>query len=172
MITRFEEAVTTVLWTGYSPVAPATVASALVAGILWFVPRAQSPWMLILLGLLTVVGVWLSNRYIDGYEVRDPGRFALVRRKNPKKDDPDPVVFDELVGQWITLLAVPHTILGFSAAFFAFRAFDIFKPLGAGQLQKLPRGWGVMLDDVLAGLWAALCLYGLHYWQPELLSAF
>jgi len=172
MITRIEEAVTTVLWTGYSPVAPATVASALVCAIMWFIPGVQSYWMLIPLAVLTLIGVWLSNRYIDGYTVRDPGKFAAVRRKNPKKDDPDPVVFDELVGQWITLLVVPHTILGFAAAFFAFRIFDIFKPLGAGQLQKLPRGWGVMLDDVLAGIWAAVVLFLLHRWQPEFLSAF
>ncbi|MCB1059097.1 MAG: phosphatidylglycerophosphatase A [Calditrichaeota bacterium] len=171
-MTRAEEMVTTVLWTGYSPVAPATVASALVCAIFWFIPGAQSLNMIAPLIVLTFIGVWLSNRYIDGYEVRDPGKFAAVRRKNPKKDDPDPVVFDELVGQWITLLAAPHSIVGFAAAFFLFRAFDIFKPLGAGQLQKLPRGWGVMLDDVLAGVYAALVLWGLSVWQPNLMNAF
>ncbi|MCC6477336.1 phosphatidylglycerophosphatase A [bacterium] len=160
-------AITTVLWTGYSPVAPATVASALVCAILWFVPHAQTYWMLLPLALLTLIGVWLSNRFIDGYTVIDPGKFAVVRRKNPKKDDPDPVVFDELVGQWITLLAVPHTIVGFVAAFFLFRIFDILKPLGVGNLQKLPRGWGVMLDDVAAGFWAGLALTMIRFWFPD-----
>lgn len=164
--------ITTVMWTGYSPVAPATVASALVCGILWFIPTALSLWMIIPLIALTFAGVWLSNRFIDGYSVIDPGKFAAVRRKNPKKDDPDPVVFDELVGQWITLLAAPHTVVGFGVAFFLFRFFDIFKLLGANQLQKLPSGWGVMLDDVLAGIYAALVLYGLNSWRPDLLSAF
>lgn len=171
-MTKLEESVTTVLWTGYSPIAPATVASAVVCAILWFVPAALDLKMIVPIVLLTFVGVWLSNRYIDGYEVRDPGKFAAVRRKNPKRDDPDPVVFDELIGQWITLLAAPHSVLGFGAAFVLFRIFDITKPLGAGQLQHLPRGWGVMLDDVLAGVYAALVLYGLNRWQPELLSAF
>lgn len=169
-MTRVEELITTVLWTGYSPIAPATVASAVVCLGLWFAPGAQSPWMLIPITALTFVGVWLSNRYIDGYSVIDPGKFAALRRKNPKKDDPDPVVFDELVGQWIALLAVPHTLLGFAAAFFCFRVFDIFKPLGAGQLQKLPRGWGVMLDDVLAAIWAALLLLLIRQWFPALLG--
>ncbi len=171
-MSRFEEMITTVLWTGYSPVAPATVASALVCLILWFIPGALSLWMIAPLIVLTFVGVWLANRYIDGYTMRDPGKFAAVRRKNPKKDDPDPVVFDELVGQWIALLAAPHSIIGFGTAFVLFRVFDILKPLGAGQLQKLPRGWGVMLDDVLAGLYAALVLYGLTHWQPDLMSVF
>lgn len=169
---QLERMITTVLWTGYSPVAPATIASALVCGILWFFPQALSVWMLIPIAVLTLVGVWLSNRFIDGYSVIDPGKFAAVRRKNPKKDDPDPVVFDELIGQWITLLAAPHSIIGFAAGFFLFRFFDIFKILGANQLQKLPRGWGVMLDDVLAGVYAAMVLYGLSAWQPELMSAF
>ncbi|MCL4305966.1 phosphatidylglycerophosphatase A [bacterium] len=171
-MTKFEESITTVLWTGYSPVAPATVASAVVCAVFWFIPSALDLLMIVPIVLLTFVGVWLSNRYIDGYEVRDPGKFAAVRRKNPKRDDPDPVVFDELIGQWITLLAAPHSILGFGAAFVLFRVFDITKPLGAGQLQRLPRGWGVMLDDVLAGVYAALVLYGLNRWKPELFSAF
>ncbi|MBK6765969.1 MAG: phosphatidylglycerophosphatase A [bacterium] len=165
-----ERVITTVVWTGYSPIAPATVASAVVCVILWFVPGAQSLWMLLPLAVLTLIGVWLTNRFIDGYSVIDPGKFAAVRRKNPKRDDPDPVVFDELVGQWITLLAAPHTVLGFAAAFFLFRFFDIFKILGTNRLQKLPRGWGVMLDDVAAGVWAALALALLRYWFPGLLG--
>lgn len=171
-MTRLEIMVTTVLWTGYSPIAPATIASALVCFVLWFFPSLLTPWMGIGLAILALSGVWLSNRFIESYEVSPPGKFAAVRRKNPKKDDPDPVVFDELVGQWIALLAAPHTIIGFSSAFFLFRFFDIFKILGANQLQRLPRGWGVMMDDVLAGLYAALVLYGLNHWQPNLLTAF
>ena len=165
-----ERMITTVFWTGCSPVAPATVASALVCAILWFVPGARSLWMILPLAALTLVGVWLSNRFIDGYSVIDPGKFAAVRRKNPKKDDPDPVVFDELVGQWIALLAAPHTLVGFAAAFFLFRFFDIFKVLGANQLQKLPRGWGVMLDDVAAGIWAAIVLAVIVKWFPGLVG--
>ena len=171
-MTRAEEMITTVFWTGYSPIAPATVASALVCAILWFVPQVLTLSMAIPLVVLTFIGVWLSNRFIDGYSVIDPGKYSALRRKNPKKDDPDPVVFDELVGQWIVLLAAPHSVIGFGAAFFLFRFFDIFKILGANQLQKLPRGWGVMLDDVLAGIYAALVLYGLNSWQPDLMSAF
>lgn len=164
--------ITTVLWTGYSPVAPATVASALICAILWFIPQALTLLMIVPIAGLTLAGVWLSNRYIEGYSVIAPGKFAPLRRKNPKKDDPDPVVFDELIGQWITLLAAPHSIIGFCSAFLLFRFFDIFKILGANQLQRLPGGWGVMLDDVLAGVYAALVLFALDRWQPELMGAF
>jgi phosphatidylglycerophosphatase A len=97
-------------------------------------------------------------------------KFTALRRPNPKKQDPDPVVFDEFIGQWITLFAVPHTILGYIAAFFVFRFFDILKPLGIGKTQKAPGGWGVMLDDVLAGIAGAIVFYvALKFW-PGLLG--
>ncbi|MFZ5432416.1 MAG: phosphatidylglycerophosphatase A, partial [Calditrichota bacterium] len=102
--------------------------------------------------------VWLSNRAIVAFDIVTDQRFKKLRRPNPKKDDPDQVVFDEFIGQWITLLAVPHTIIGFGIAFVVFRFFDIIKPLGVGSLQKAKGGWGVMLDDVLAGVWGAVLL--------------
>jgi phosphatidylglycerophosphatase A len=160
-ISLAEEAVTTVLWTGYFPIAPATVASALTCALLWFPSEhfLKSIWSMLAIPVVTLIGVWLSNRYITLYEVDENHRFKKLRRPNPKKDDPDPVVFDEFVGQWITLLTVPHTVLGFAAAFFVFRFFDIFKPLGIGQTQSLPGGWGVMIDDVLAGIVGAVLLF-------------
>lgn len=76
-------------------------------------------------------------------------------------EDPSRVVVDEMAGVWITLLAVPasrewYYIL---AAFLLFRAMDIIKPLGCKWLDRnLHGGWGVMLDDILAGLYGAVIL--------------
>jgi phosphatidylglycerophosphatase A len=71
-------------------------------------------------------------------------------------------VIDEICGQLIALapLAFEPSILGVTAAFFLFRLFDIFKPYPIYQLERLPMGWGVMSDDVLAGGYAAavVCL--------------
>lgn len=77
--------------------------------------------------------------------------------------DPSRVVIDETVGVWITLLAVPETCEWYYilAAFLLFRVMDIVKPLGCRWLDNnIHGGWGVMLDDVLAGVYGAIVLWG------------
>ncbi len=80
------------------------------------------------------------------------------------KEDPQHVVIDEVAGQWIALIACPvdwrHALL----ALLLFRAFDIVKPWPARQLENLPGGWGIMLDDVAAGLYALLGMQILRHW--------
>ena len=76
------------------------------------------------------------------------------------RKDPGHVVIDELVGQWLTFLplADPSTF-DLVAGFFLFRAFDILKPPPVRASENwLPGGFGVMIDDVLAGVYACLCL--------------
>ncbi len=68
------------------------------------------------------------------------------------------VVIDEVAGMCITLLFVPVTIKFVLIGLVLFRFFDILKPLGIRQLEKLPGGWGVMADDVLAGIYANIVL--------------
>ena len=70
------------------------------------------------------------------------------------KKDPQFVVIDEVAGQLITLIAAPLTWKTFLAGFILFRAFDIVKPPPVRQLEKLPEGTGIVLDDVAAGLYA------------------
>lgn len=74
------------------------------------------------------------------------------------------IVIDEVAGIWVALLAAAPTPLSVALAFLLFRAFDIFKPWPCSYFdQKLSGAASVMLDDVAAGLYAALCLIGLHY---------
>lgn len=70
--------------------------------------------------------------------------------------DPSPVVLDEMVGMWFALWAAPVEGEAWVIIFFLFRLFDITKPLGIRSVEKLPAGWGVMLDDILAGAYAFL----------------
>ena len=73
--------------------------------------------------------------------------------------DAHPIVADEVVGQSIALLGVPHDPVSFAASFVLFRIFDIWKPLGAREAQRLRGGWGVVADDVIAGLTACAALH-------------
>jgi phosphatidylglycerophosphatase A len=76
------------------------------------------------------------------------------------KEDPPQVVVDEVVGQWISLAGA--TVLNWKswlAAFVLFRIFDIWKPAPVRQLERLPGGYGIVADDVMAGVYAALVLF-------------
>lgn len=125
---------------GYSPLAPGTAGSAL--GLLLFWPLAGlGPWATVTAtALASALGVWAATRV-----AREVGR-----------KDPGLVVVDEIAGQWVSLLLLPWSpgvaILGF----FAFRAMDIVKPWPARQLEALPGGWGIMADDLMAGIYANL----------------
>ena len=74
--------------------------------------------------------------------------------------DPSKVVVDEMVGVWIALLAVPaDNYIGYMfAAFILFRFFDILKPLGIKQAEKLPSGYGIMADDILSGIYGGIVI--------------
>ena len=75
--------------------------------------------------------------------------------------DPSEVVIDEVVGMGIALFMLPHTLGLYLLAFFLFRIFDIFKPSFIYQIQDLPHGWGIMLDDVCAGLFTFALIRGI-----------
>jgi phosphatidylglycerophosphatase A len=76
------------------------------------------------------------------------------------KKDPGLVVIDEVLGQWITLLgAASLTWKNFLAAFLLFRIFDIWKPWPIRKIERLPEGYGIVCDDLAAGLYGALILY-------------
>jgi len=122
---------------GYAPIAPATVGSAVVVAIAWFVPVLPLAAVLGLLAVGALIAVWSA-----GIAERTLGH------------DAHPIVIDEVIGQTIALLFVPHTIVAFGCAFLLFRLFDIWKPLGAREVQALPGGWGIVTDDVIAGVTA------------------
>jgi phosphatidylglycerophosphatase A len=127
---------------GYSPFAPGTAGS--LVGVLLFWPLAGFGWpwqLLACLGVL-VVGTPAATRVA-----------TLVGRK-----DPGLVVVDEVAGQLITLVGMPLTLPVVLTGFVLFRIMDVVKPWPARALERLPGGWGIMADDVAAGVYAQLAL--------------
>ena len=84
---------------------------------------------------------------------------ASKHQESTGRKDASEVIIDEVAGQWIALLVIPLDWRWALAAFLLFRLFDITKPGPIGMVEKWPRGIGVMADDIIAGIAAALCLW-------------
>jgi phosphatidylglycerophosphatase A len=105
------------------------------------------PWLVAAgAAVVTLVGVWAATQ--------------VVRHTGIK--DPQIVCIDEAAGVLITLAAAPYTWQGVLASVVLFRVFDQLKPWPARQAEQLPEGWGVVLDDVLAGLWGVAVVLALR----------
>ena len=135
--------ITTCFGIGYIQKGAGTVA-ALFCCLLWYsLKGAETNWMVqaALLVLLFFLGVWT----------------ATIVEKDWGKDS-NRVVVDEVHGMLMALFLLPFQWQFVLAAFVLFRFFDIAKPLGVRRMEKFPGGWGVMLDDLLAGLYSNVVL--------------
>jgi phosphatidylglycerophosphatase A len=137
-------AVASVMGIGFLPVAPGTWASLLGVAI-WYAAQtfghfAWLQWILVLVCLTA-------------------GMISIPRIRNTWGDDPSQVVIDELAGIWIACLMLPHKPWVLLAALVFFRFFDILKPLGIRKLEEIDGAPGVLLDDVLAGIYANACVH-------------
>lgn len=149
---------------GYWPWGPGT-AGAIVGLLLWMplvlIPSPPAVGLITvgLIAVFTVAGVW-SASVAERYWGPDPSR----------------VVMDETVGQWITMLplaayaGVSHPLadgrlwIGALVALALFRFFDIAKPLGVRRMEALPAGYGVMADDILAGIYGGVVMLFINNW--------
>jgi phosphatidylglycerophosphatase A len=129
------------LFSGFSPAASGTVGSA-VALALYFIPGFELSC--VLLPLCAVV-FFLGVKASDAME-------------NVYGHDPAEVTIDEMLGMWISLLFLPKTLPVAGAAFFIFRILDIVKPFPARRLDNMKGGLGIMLDDVVSGVYTNLIL--------------
>jgi phosphatidylglycerophosphatase A len=125
---------------GYIPVAPGTAGSLLALFIFYIFPTDSVYWLLICV-LFFFVGVWSSSEI-----------------EKDKGEDPGLVVVDEIVGQWLALIFLPISWITLLIGFILFRVFDIWKPYPINRSQKLKSGWGIMVDDVIAGVYANIVL--------------
>ncbi|HVI10416.1 MAG TPA: phosphatidylglycerophosphatase A [Candidatus Binatia bacterium] len=140
--------VATFFGVGYLRPGPGTWASAITM-LLWaaFAYRQPSP-----VRFLFAI-VFASSFFVAGI----PAATRVARSLGNK--DPQIVVIDEVVGQLIALIGAPLTWQSFLAGFILFRIFDIIKPPPIRQLEAIPEGAGIMLDDVAAGFFALICLH-------------
>ena len=134
----------TFFYLGKLPFAPGSWGS-LGALILWIFLPSSYLLQMIMITILFSIGVISSKKMAAAMNEHDPSE----------------VVIDEAVGMWIALFMLPHSIAIYSMAFILFRIFDIFKPSFIYRVQNLPSGWGIMMDDVLAGIIAWLICQGL-----------
>ncbi len=154
----FTRLIATGFYSGYIPWASGTFGT-LVGILIYSIPGAANPAALIPLTVVGFfVGVVTSGRVaaIVGNRLNPSAAFAKATFQSGEAHPADPsiVVIDEIVGIWITLLFVPVSAVATLAGFISFRAFDIMKPPPARQLERIPGGWGIMLDDVVAGIYA------------------
>jgi phosphatidylglycerophosphatase A len=138
-----------VMGIGFMPFAPGTFASLVsllpLGCILWFSGRE---WLIMYIIITSLLTIWAAKAYEKKYG-----------------HDPKSFVMDEWAGQGVVFLFLPFggnftaffTMLG--AGFILFRFFDILKPFGIGSIQMAPAGFGILLDDLLAGIYALICLH-------------
>ena len=124
-------------YTGYFPIAPGTVGSFVALVLYWICPGSRWPVLLLVSFGLFFFGVWC----------------ATIAEKQWSHDD-GKITIDEAVGMLVALIAVPKTLVLVGIAFVAFRFFDIVKPFPASRAERLPAGWGIMTDDLIAGIYA------------------
>jgi phosphatidylglycerophosphatase A len=131
----------TFFWTGFFPIAPATFATLVFVAAYSWIPGGEALAHPVVLLATLLVSVPVSTRVEKRYG-----------------HDAGCIVIDEIVGIQIALVLAAPTTAGVWAAFFLFRLYDIFKPFPAGRSQDLPRGYGIVADDVIAGIYTRLTL--------------
>ena len=134
--------------TGLLPRAPGTFGTLIGVPVYWLIGNLAPVWYGMIVLILFIAGIRLCE--ITARELAVPDHPAIV--------------WDEIVGFQVTMFMAPpgweYLLLGFSL----FRLFDIVKPYPIRHLEKLPGGWGIMADDVLAGVYAMLVLQGAAAW--------
>lgn len=144
---RLANVISTWFGCGLAPAAPGTVGSAAAIGIAILIEHyaAWPPaWFALLAVAMAPLAIWAAGE-------------TARQRKLP---DPQIVVVDEVVGQWCALAGARHlNWKSYLAAFLLFRLFDIWKPAPVRQAERLPGGLGIVADDLIAGVYAALVLW-------------
>ena len=147
---RFAKLISTWFGSGLIRPAPGSLGSLLALPFAWVIFEiGQFPALMIATLIVFAVGIWATNVYI---------------RDLPDKDPPE-VVIDEVAGQWLTLLVVPPSFLYYMMGCIFFRITDILKPWPIAWADKhIKGGLGIMFDDILAGVYAALALFAFRLW--------
>jgi len=136
---------------GLAPKAPGTFGTLAALPLYWLMMDLTLSVYIAITLVITVVGFWICDRTAKDMQVHDHGA----------------IVWDEVAGMLITMIAAPVSITSLVIGFALFRFFDILKPWPIKWLDKhVHGGFGIMIDDVLAGVFAAICLQAIHLQWP------
>ena len=136
-MTKIAEVLASVFYIGYIPIVPASFGAGFGGLIYWFLMPECAPVELGVTVGLIVLAIVCSHRAEETYG-----------------HDGKRIVIDEVAGMFVSLCFLPRDGTVFVGAFLAFRVFDVLKPFPSGRLQRLPGGWGVVADDVFAGVYS------------------
>ena len=132
---------------GLVPVASGTFGTLVGVALYWFMaPLAALPYA------ATTAGLWLAGVFICDVTARDLGSH-----------DPGSIVWDEIVGYLVAMYLLPRHWGWMIAGFMLYRVFDIWKPFPVRTVERWPGGWGIMADDVVAGLYTLALLHLARY---------
>ena len=135
--------IATFFYVGLIPIAPGTFGTLAAIPLFLLISGFPIYLYLAITILLTLIFIWASSVTEEIYNERDPGK----------------IVADEVSGYLVTMILVPPTAVNIALGFILFRLFDILKPPPVRKFEKLPRGWGVVIDDVAAGVYACVCMH-------------
>jgi phosphatidylglycerophosphatase A len=145
-INSFEKFIGSGFFTGYFPVASGTVGS-LAAIVIYLIPGFEQLFVIIPATLVIIFyGIYIGTKFEAEYG-KDPAQCTI----------------DEVAGTWISLIALPKTFGIIIAAFFLWRILDIIKPLPARNLERLKGGLGIMIDDVISGIYTLIIMHLVVY---------
>ena len=139
--TRLALAIATVGGIGWAPVAPGTVASAVTIVALWLLALSRAQ-LIVAFVVVTLIGIWAAEHAERALGTKDPGA----------------IVIDEVAGMTLSVAPFALTPAVLVVGFVLFRLFDVTKPFPAGASQRITGGVGVMVDDLIAGLYALLVI--------------
>ena len=133
---------------GLAPKAPGTMGTVVALPLYWLLQDVSLPVYLLITFVAFIAGIWICQQAVDWLQ----------------QDDPSAVVWDEIVGYLVTMIAAPTGWQWMVLGFVLFRLFDIWKPWPISLAdRKLHGGFGTMVDDLVAGIFAALVLQLCHY---------
>ncbi len=128
---------------GFSPVVPGTMGTLVAIPIYFFISTISSPLYEVTLATSFFLSSWIAGQAEQYWGKKDDSR----------------IVIDEIMGFWVTMLWVPKTPFSIVTGFILFRLFDILKPFPIRRLERVGSGFGVVLDDILAGIYANILLH-------------
>ncbi len=135
------KSISTFFGIGFIPFAPGTLTSIVIVLLYkYYLYRLSWPVYALILILLFFIGVYASTDY-----------STALNKKDPRK-----IVIDEALGQLLVLFRMSDAWFPVLSCFVLFRVFDIVKPFPIRKIEKLPTGWGIMLDDVVAAVYAGV----------------